>query len=749
MEFAPPPPEQRPVRGLLYEDVCEREVGRLRPDQVGVCEPGQRVRRVELEDHRERPGREPSPQDRGRRQDVAVLVGQPVDPREEHAIDGRWNLRALVAREDPPSSTGTSAPASISDRTSSPMKNGFPAPTSRTRAKSAGGSAPSPTSETTRSRSAPDGNASSLIRTTCPHVRSGRPPWPAGAGLGARREDERDRLGRRQRDQPLQRPDRAGVGPVQVLDGDHERALSSGGSDERGDGLFGRQLAARRRERGEALPLRRRRFAGEDGQRRAGGVAPGRHQFLLRGRRRPMTAPTRRGAARSARTAWTSPMRCTRRRARQRRSVTVHGASRGAGSSRSRPRPRSRPPRRRRCEPVELLHRRRQLAVPSDERRPTAWEASGPRGVAPRARRLRHVDDLVLPAELDRGRIRPGNSSCTCARAVGPTSTDPTRASDWSLAAVFTTSPVAPYSMWLPPPTGPVTARPASIPTRTPNGSMAYSRRTRRAWSATRRWISSPARTARSVSSSCATGAPNRASTPSPATSFTVPPNRSTVSAIARTAPPTTSRTSSGSNRSASAVDPATSADSAVIVRRSSRISAAGRIEPGPSAEYRERPSRGQVKAQAVIQLDRRGDDPAPREDPLLDRFEGFVTNDEDRVPLDLEPPNAIVIWVAVLDASEAGQSQRRARAQRALAAAPSTRALSSASRSAPSHAWKRATIARNTTYPLTVVAARYRMNPRRRVPSEARPARGRATGLRRADSTIRTKITYAAISGS
>ena len=170
----------------------------------------------------------------------------------------------------------------------------------------------------------------------------------------------------------------------------------------------------------------------------------------------------------------------------------------------------------------------------------------------------------ALPFSSSRCSSPHANRSPAARRVTSPTRTRPGDACDCRRAAVFSASPVAPYSTRPPPPIGPSTTSPVSMPTRTDTES-----------SSVRSTMRSAARIARSASSSCVTGAPNSARIPSPARSLTVPPNASTASTIRRTAPPRTSRASSGSIRSVSWVEPTTSANSAVTTLRSSRISPA------------------------------------------------------------------------------------------------------------------------------------------------------------------------------
>ena len=100
-------------------------------------------------------------------------------------------------------------------------------------------------------------------------------------------------------------------------------------------------------------------------------------------------------------------------------------------------------------------------------------------------------------------------------RVTSPTRTPPGGACDCRRAAVFSASPVAPYSIRPPPPIGPRTTSPVSMPTRTdsvggpPPPSVS-------------RTMRSAARIARSASSSCVIGAPKSARMPSPARSLTV-----------------------------------------------------------------------------------------------------------------------------------------------------------------------------------------------------------------------------------
>ena len=171
----------------------------------------------------------------------------------------------------------------------------------------------------------------------------------------------------------------------------------------------------------------------------------------------------------------------------------------------------------------------------------------------------------ALPFSSSRCSCPHANRSPAARRVTSPTRTHPGDAFDCRRAAVFSASPVAPYSTRPPPPIGPSTTSPVSMPTRTRTTESSPVRSTMR----------SAARIARSASSSCVTGAPNNARIPSPARSLTVPPNASTASTIRRTAPPRTSRASSGSIRSVSWVEPTTSANSAVTTLRSSRISPA------------------------------------------------------------------------------------------------------------------------------------------------------------------------------
>ena len=92
--------------------------------------------------------------------------------------------------------------------------------------------------------------------------------------------------------------------------------------------------------------------------------------------------------------------------------------------------------------------------------------------------------------------VAPREPACGCAARGLATSTVPGSACDCRRAAVLIASPVAPYSTRPPPPTGPSTTSPVSIPTRTAIGRSA---------SPTMR---SPARIARSASSSSMFGAP-------------------------------------------------------------------------------------------------------------------------------------------------------------------------------------------------------------------------------------------------
>ena len=101
-------------------------------------------------------------------------------------------------------------------------------------------------------------------------------------------------------------------------------------------------------------------------------------------------------------------------------------------------------------------------------------------------------------------------------RVASPTSTVPGGATDWSLAAVLTMSPVT-----IPCPSAPTftAAAPVRTPTRT-DSSTASSRPS----AGTMSTRSRAARTARSASSSCAMGAPHRAITASPMNFSTAPP---------------------------------------------------------------------------------------------------------------------------------------------------------------------------------------------------------------------------------
>ena len=115
------------------------------------------------------------------------------------------------------------------------------------------------------------------------------------------------------------------------------------------------------------------------------------------------------------------------------------------------------------------------------------------------------------------------NTRSVCRYVCSDTATPSTGAAPCRRDAVFTTSPVtipSPSSGRAPSAT---TASPVLIPTRTCNaeaGSASFS-------SPIASRIRSPARTARSASSSCATGAPNTAITASPMNFSTVPPYRS------------------------------------------------------------------------------------------------------------------------------------------------------------------------------------------------------------------------------
>ena len=171
-----------------------------------------------------------------------------------------------------------------------------------------------------------------------------------------------------------------------------------------------------------------------------------------------------------------------------------------------------------------------------------------------------------LPFSSSRCSTPHANRSPAARRVTSPTRMRPGDACDWRRAAVFSASPVAPYSTRPPPPIGPSTTSPVSMPTRISIGEVSPS---------VCPTMRSAARIARSASSSCVAGAPKSARIPSPARSLTVPPNASTASTIDPTAPPSTSRASSGSIRSVSCVDPTTSANSAVTTLRSSRISPA------------------------------------------------------------------------------------------------------------------------------------------------------------------------------
>src|SRR6266511_801079 len=225
-------------------------------------------------------------------------------------------------------------------------------------------------------------------------------------------------------------------------------------------------------------------------------------------------------------------------------------------------------------------------ATASSRSRPTsrAWTPSRPRTRVPASRAERATAAWTgadLPFSSSTCGSSHSNRASTSLRVAPPTRTVPGSAAVCRRAAMFTASPVAPYSTRFPAPTAPTTTGPVATPTRTASGSTAQPRATSAPYSATSSAMARPARMARSGSSSCAAGAPNSASTPSPARSFTVPPKASTRRIIRATASPTISRTSSGSSCSARGVDPTRSANSAVTVRRSSSMGRSGCRSPG------------------------------------------------------------------------------------------------------------------------------------------------------------------------
>src|SRR4249919_3103213 len=232
----------------------------------------------------------------------------------------------------------------------------------------------------------------------------------------------------------------------------------------------------------------------------------------------------------------------------------------------------------------------------------------------------------ALPFSSSRCSSPHANRAPSARRVTPRTRTHPGDACDCRRAAVFSASPVAPYSTRPPPPIGPSTTSPVSMPTRMASG--------RPASSSARSTIRSAARIARSASSSCVTGAPKSARIPSPARSLTVPPNASTASTIRRTAPPRTSRASSGSIRSVSCVEPTTSANRAVTTLRSSRISpliarfCASSLALGTR---RGRPDQGGAETLPAWMMERMSEGPGPDEE-ALDAYSRVVTSVAERL---------------------------------------------------------------------------------------------------------------------
>jgi hypothetical protein len=125
------------------------------------------------------------------------------------------------------------------------------------------------------------------------------------------------------------------------------------------------------------------------------------------------------------------------------------------------------------------------------------------RRLAPRALGLSRYEATTGLVSVIRATFSVGPQSkrpSAAARVAGPTRKEPHLATDCNEAAMPTTSPTAPYSTLVPPPMGPTTAGPVSMPMRTADQPapedevIADSAR-------------KADRTARSGSSSCASGA--------------------------------------------------------------------------------------------------------------------------------------------------------------------------------------------------------------------------------------------------
>ena len=342
------------------------------------------------------------------------------------------------SNRQPPRPSCTSAPASASDRTSSSRKNGLPSAGSRIRCSMSAGSVPAPTSGVQQLAAAsPESasRASSRMRCGSSRAASSLQPPRAVVALRPRGEDEQERgaprCRRSSRSQQLQR---GGVGPVQVLERDHDagrprRAARSGRARPRTSGTAGPRATARRdgpRRRARASARAARRGTGRARRRRSpnsrstcaaqrdahaqlGLVGAGRRARAEQVAERPVRHRLAVGDA--------APSSQRGRPCAARRLERARAARRGAGSCRSRARRvRTRTP------PGRRARRRRAVATGASSRsRPTSgvWR---PRARAPRdgvaEPRRPATPRPARPCPSARARRRsPQSKACSTARA--------------------------------------------------------------------------------------------------------------------------------------------------------------------------------------------------------------------------------------------------------------------------------------------------------------------------------------------